>query len=102
MTGTTVPAIIAIRIRRYQQAFRAAGAVTPDTAVRPSDAGLRESLVFRKLVRHRILVPVSGNRYYLDEARVAAVQHRKRRMLAVWLLVILVLLAGVALTVLVF
>lgn len=96
MTGTTVPAIFAICIRRYQQAFRAAGAVTPDTAVHPFDVGLRESFVFRKLVRHRILVPVSGNRYYLDEAHVAAVQHRKWSLLAIWLLIILVLLIGVA------
>jgi hypothetical protein len=75
-------------MRRYQQAFREAGAVSPDTAVRPSDAGLRESLTFRILVR------VRDGRYYLDEARAVAVQQRRQRLLTMLLLVILLVLIG--------
>jgi hypothetical protein len=81
-------------MRRYQQAFREAGAVSPDTAVRPSDAGLRESFTFRRLVRRRILVRVRDGRYYLDEARAVAVQQRRQRLLTMLLLVILLVLIG--------
>src|SRR3954469_454678 len=92
MTGSALPAIIAIKMRRYKEAFRAAGAVSPGRAMRPADAGLRQSLIFQKLVREKILVPVGDGRYYLDETRDEAVMRNKRRILTVVLFIILVLL----------
>lgn len=92
MTTTAVPAILAMKMRRYKEAFRAAGATTPARALRPAEAGLRETLIFHKLVRRRILVPAGDGRYYLNEARDAAVMRTKRKWLAILLLVSLVVL----------
>lgn len=96
MNSTVVPAIIAIKMRRYKEAFRAAGATAPVSAMRPADAGLRESLIFQKLVRDGILVAVGEDRFYLDETRDAAVMRTRRKIVAVLLIVILVLLLSAA------
>jgi hypothetical protein len=93
MSASVVPAIVAARMRRYRNAFRAAGAITPATAIRLADTGLRESLIFQRLVREGILVPVGNGRYYLDEVREAAVQRMRHRILAIVLLIVLVGLA---------
>jgi hypothetical protein len=93
MNGTAAPAIIALKMRRYKAAFRAAGAVSPATAMRPAEAGLRESVIFHKLVRQNILVAAGDGRYYLDERRDVVVRHNKRKIVMVLLAVILVLLA---------
>ena len=93
MNGTAVPAIIAMKMRRYKEAFRAAGAVTPATAMRPDEVGLRKSVIFDKLVRQRVLVAAGDGRYYLDETRDATVRRSKRKLVLVLLAIILVLLA---------
>jgi hypothetical protein len=93
MNGTAAPAIIALKMRRFKEAFRAAGAVSPATAMRPAEAGLRESVIFHKLVRQNILVAAGDGRYYLDERRAVVVQHKKRKIVMVLLAIILVLLA---------
>lgn len=99
MSGTVVPAIIAIRMRRYKQAFRTAGATSPAAAIRPADCGLRETLVFHKLVREGILVQVGNGRYYLDETRDAAVMRiRQKLILALLCIIILILLISSAVT----
>jgi|SRR5215218_10304971 len=96
MSGTVVPTIIAIRMRRYKEVFGAAGATSPATAIRPAEKGLRHSLIFHKLVREGILVTVGDGRYYLDEARADAMLRTKRKIIAVLLFIILVLLIGSA------
>lgn len=96
MSASAVPAIVAIRIRRYKNAFRAAGATSPATAIRPAETGLRESLVFHKLVREGILVAVGNGRFYLDEARDEALMHQKRKIIIALLFIILVLLISSA------
>ena len=96
MSGSVVPAIIAIRMHRYKNAFRAAGATTPATAIRPAEMGLRESLVFHRLVREGILVAVGNGRFYLDETRDEAVMRIKRKIMIVLLFIILVALIGSA------
>jgi O-antigen ligase len=93
MSATAVPAIIALKMRRYKEAFRAAGAVTPATAMRPAEAGLRESVIFHKLVRQGVLVAAGNGRYYLDERRDATVRSNKRKIVVALLAIILVLLA---------
>src|SRR6478672_2758853 len=93
MSASVVPAIVAARMRHYRNAFRAAGATTPATAIRLADAGLRDSLIFHRLVREGILVPAGDGRYYLDELREATVQRNKHRILAILVFVILILLA---------
>jgi hypothetical protein len=96
MSGTAVPAIIAIRMRRYKEAFRAAGAISPATAIRPAEKGLRESLIFHKLVREGILVAAGNGRFYLDESRDAAVMRTKRKIMAVLVFIVLVVLISSA------
>ena len=92
MPGSVIPAIIAARMRRYKEVFYAANALTPTTAIRLADKGLRESLVFHKLVRQGILVAVGDGRFYLDEERDEAVMHSKRKFLAVLVIISLGLL----------
>jgi hypothetical protein len=98
MSSTVVPAIIAIRMRRYKQAFRAAGATSPARAIRPAEKGLRESLVFHKLVRESILVSVGDGRFYLDETRDEVVMRTRQKLLLILIVIILVILIGSAIT----
>lgn len=91
MSATVVPAIIAIKARRYKEAFRNAGATTPLSAQRLADLGLRENLILHKLVRNGVLVAIPGGRYYLDEVRDAETT-RVRQKLVLGLLVVVVIL----------
>jgi len=92
MSSTVVPAIIAVKMRQYKEAFRTAGATAPHTAIRPADAGLRQSLIFNKLVRQGVLVAVDNDRFYLDETRDSAVTHTRRMVLAGLVILILLIL----------
>ena len=92
MNGSVVPALIAARIRQYTKAFRTAGATAPGSAIRPADAGLRETFIFHRLVAQRVLVAAGQGRYYLDEARDRVVTRRRRTLVLVLLVIVLALL----------
>ena len=92
MNSTVVPVIIIVKMRQYKEAFRTAGATTPHSAMRPADAGLRQSLIFDKLVRQGVLVGVGNDRFYLNETRNRAVTHTRRKVLAVLIVIILIFL----------
>jgi hypothetical protein len=57
---------------RYMRRFTEAGAVDPDRAVTPEEAGCRDSWVFRRMVRWGVFVSCGQDRYYLDEEAAAA------------------------------
>jgi len=64
MSATTV---ILASTNRILRSFRHAGATSPDKAKTLRELGCRRSLPFRKLEARGVLVPVPGDRYYLNE-----------------------------------
>jgi hypothetical protein len=63
---------VAALIRREKQiieAMRAAGAVTPDTAVTMQAIGMHERLAFRKLRNRGVLREAAPDYFYLDDQR---------------------------------
>jgi hypothetical protein len=82
-------AIIAKR-NRYVRIFRKADALSPQKTISPVEHGIRDSFVFRKLVRQGIFVRVNEEKYYLDENRYSLIKRIKLRI--VILLTILVIL----------
>ncbi|RYF86048.1 MAG: hypothetical protein EON98_04840 [Chitinophagaceae bacterium] len=81
--------IVAVR-NRYIRTFRKVGAVDEVTAIVPSEHGIRESLIFKGLVRRGIIMNAGGDRYFLNEVVEAA--DRKRRQTIVLVLFILIFL----------
>lgn len=92
MTSSVIPVIVAARIRRYKNAFRKVHATTPATAVSLAEVGLRASVIFKRLVQQGILVAVDKSRFYLDEARDEVVTRGKRKVVALFLFIVLALL----------
>jgi hypothetical protein len=45
--------------------FREAGALSPDTAMKPVDIGCGNGWIFRGLVRRGVIVAAGGDAYYL-------------------------------------
>lgn len=90
--------IILIVMNRYIRRFREAGAINPGAAIIPAEHGIRQSPVFQKLVRRRILIPVNKERYYMDEE--AAAVFRKRRQ-SIALILLLLVMAGLVISFLV-
>ena len=82
-------AIIA-KTNRYIRIFRKAGADSPLRSINPSDHGIRQDFVFRKLVRQGIIVLDNNEKYYLDENRNS--QIRKIKLTVVTVLIGLILL----------
>jgi len=72
-------AVILIQMRKIINGFRAANATSPVTAIVPSEHGIRRSIIFNRLVRDGVLVPVNEERFYLDEEREVEVQKRRRK-----------------------
>ena len=92
MSGATV---ILIQMKKCIRRFREVNATTPSTAIIPSEHAIRTSFAFRKLVREGVVVPVSNERFYLDEER--EIQVRKRRQTLVAILLILVIVGMIVL-----
>ena len=95
MSATTV---ILIQIKKIIRAFHEAGATSPARSIIPAEHGMRHSLVFQKLVRQGVLVPVNEERYYLDEAVAARQQSRRQMIVRIILLVMAAGLVVAALT----
>lgn len=89
MSATTI--IAALR-HRYIRIFREAGATHPGAAIYPADFGVRDSLVFRKLVRQGIFVETGNGRYYLNEEREVAMRGKRLSALLLLLAAIIVIL----------
>ena len=81
---------IIAKTNRYLRRFRKAGADSPQGSINPSDYGIRQDFVFRKLVRQGIFVLDNNEKYYLDENR--NTQIRKIKFTIVTVLIGLILL----------
>lgn len=91
--ATTPVAVIVAREKHIVEAFRKAGAITPDTAVDPAAIGVAKRVAFRKLCEHLALRQASPSTFYLDEANWREWRNRRRQMIL--LVVVLVLIAVV-------
>ena len=94
------PAIAAILRRREQEVvedFRAAGALSPSTAQSYSALGIGQSLAVKRLHNRAVIREASPGLYYLDEEVWAAVRRTRRRLAAVVLSMLALLLLGVLL-----
>ena len=94
--GATAAAAIIIRERRIVEAYRDAGATTPERAATPDSLGVAQRMAFRILVRDAVLRETEPGFYYVDEASWVAKQGIRRRVAFTMLAIVLILLAGLA------
>ncbi|MBK9550537.1 MAG: hypothetical protein IPO52_15920 [Gemmatimonadetes bacterium] len=80
--GPVGPALIARKRRQLIAAFRSHGATSPTTARTLEELGLGHGMLVRIQEHRHVLVDAGGGRYYLDEAREAAVSRTRRLILA--------------------
>ena len=88
--GPIGPAIIARKRRQLIATFRTHGATSPASARTLEELGLDHGTLFRIQEHRHVLQDAGGGRYYLDEAREAAVSRTRRLILAAVVLVVAV------------
>lgn len=59
-------AVVVMRQNRAMRRFTAAGATTPELALRFEDLDIRPGWVIRRMVKRGVFVPVGDGRYYID------------------------------------
>lgn len=94
------PAIAAILQRREREVvddFRAAGAISPETAQPYEALGIGDSLAIKRLQNRAVIREASPGRWYLDEGVWTALRAMRRRIKTVLLSVIVLLGLGVLL-----
>lgn len=84
-------AIVAKKRRRVIRAFAQAGATSPETAKTLEELGVHDSLILQVQKMRGVIVPVDGERFYLDEARELEVARKRRAIVLIAVAVILVL-----------
>ena len=88
----TVPIVIMAQTKKYIRIFKDADAITPHSAIIPREHGIRNNLVFNKLVRQGILVEVGNERYYLDLVKELEIKKQRHTMIMIFLGIILILM----------
>ncbi|HVX41960.1 MAG TPA: hypothetical protein VHB25_20530 [Gemmatimonadaceae bacterium] len=96
MGASVAAAAIVARERHIVDAYRAAGATTPDTAAAPDALGVAQRLAFRILVRDAVLRETKPGYYYLDEPSWQAKRGTRQRVALIMLMIMALLLAGMA------
>lgn len=96
MGATVAASAIVARERHIVDAFRRAGATTPDTATTTESLGVSERLAFRILVRDAVLRGSKPGYYYLDEPSWEAKRGIRRRVALVMLAIAALILASMA------
>lgn len=84
--------IVLIRMKRYIRIFRRANATGVSTAIIPREYGISNGFIFQKLVRKGILIPVDGQRYYMDEEKEAWWTKRRRKLVIILMAIIILVL----------
>ncbi len=85
---------VIIKQRRHLRSFSEAGATSPAAARSLEELGLRQSPMFRRMVRKGIFVELSG-KYYMDAAAAAAFRKKQRRNTIIALIVFFLFFIGV-------
>ena len=91
-------AVVISRQNRLIRAFREAGAVSPESAVKPDDIGIREGWVFRRMIAYGVFQGTEEGRYYLDpKATVRFLRLRTLRIVVFLVVMVLVFVAYIQL-----
>jgi len=96
MGAAAAVAIMRRREREVVDDFRAAGALSPETAQSYSAIGLGESMAMRRLHDRAVIRESAPGLWYLDEEVWTAVRRTRRRVGLVMVVVVLMLFAGFA------
>lgn len=80
--GPIGPALVARKRRRLIATFRSHGATSPATARTLDELKLGHGMLVRIQEHRHVLVDAGDGRFYLDEAREAAVSRTRRLLLA--------------------
>jgi len=91
--------IAAAAVRRREEnlldAFRAAGATSPDRAQSFEAIGVDDSLAIRRLRERAVIREAVPGVFYLDEEVWTAVRRTRHRLVAVFLAILVIVLLGV-------
>ena len=85
---------IVAKQNRYFRRFQQMAATTPSRAMTLAEVGVRDSHVFRSLIRHGMIAVAPSGRYYLVHTRTEEFLAERRRLALIGLA-----LAGTALTI---
>ena len=85
----TAAAILIRKEKDVVRVYRLAGSTSPAAARTPDDLGVHHRVAFDILVRREVLRDVGDGRYYLDEARWAALRVMRRRLAAGILIIVI-------------
>jgi hypothetical protein len=88
--------VVAAKRHHYVSKFKEVKALGPENALEPQSYGLSENLIFNRLVRQGILVPVANNRYYLDENKEQQARQQRKRRIMLMVGMILFVIAAMA------
>jgi hypothetical protein len=80
MGASAAAAAIIAKEKHIVAAFRSAQATSPEAAVAPGDLGIGERVAFRRLREHGVLREARAGIFYVDEARWAALEARRRKI----------------------
>lgn len=95
MGAAAAAAIIARREREVVGDFRAAGALSRETAQSYTAIGLGESLALRRLRSRAVIREAAPGTYYLDEEVWVAVRRTRRRIATIVIVIFALFLFGV-------
>ena len=93
--GAAAVAIMRRREREVVDDFRAAGAVSRETAQSYTAVGLGESLALKRLHDRAVIREAAPGTYYLDEEVWTAVRRTRRRIATVFIVILVLVLIGV-------
>lgn len=93
--GAAAAAILIRREKEVVDDFRAAGAISPETAKSYTAVGLGESLGLRRLREHAVIREAAPGTYYLDEEVWTAVRRTRRRIATLLIVILAFVLLGV-------
>jgi hypothetical protein len=91
--GAAVAAIIIRKEKDLVAHFRAAGAISPATALTPEALGVHQRIAWERLVIRAVIREAAPGSFYLDEPSWVALR-RTRQRLAIVMVVIVVAVAA--------
>jgi len=94
MGAAAVAAIMRRREREVVDDFRAAGAISRETAQSYTAVGLGQSLGLKRLRERAVIREAAPGTYYLDEEVWVAVRRTRRRIATVFLVILVIFLLG--------
>jgi hypothetical protein len=84
------PAFIAIQLKKIISAFQQRELFYPEKAVSPEELGLRQNLMFRRLVGRGVLKEASPGRFYLDREKLEEFNALRRKKIFIVMGIILI------------